>query len=355
MADATQTILRDYPSLAYLLNDPEVGPLLLQAVDPEHPFDIATFQQKVKETNWWKTSSASQRQWETLLATDPATANQQADQWKQTLKAEAEQAGVNLTDPQVEWMTAFYLPKGVAANDQQILRDITNLYQDQPSQRTGVGADDRWRQGLVTEATKLGVNLDPNQITYLTNMYLKTGVAPNDPTVLKSLRDLYDTQPGIRTGVGSIDTIKQQMQDIAHAYMRDLTQSDVDQWASKIASGELDINGFQTMVRNQARVDFPFYFEEINSGITPDQLFSQQRNAIANELEVDPSQIDLLHDARYSQVLGVPDASGKVRPMTRQEAIMLARKQPEWGKTASAQAQGASLTSTILKTFGQVA
>jgi hypothetical protein len=355
MSDASDTILRDYPSFAFLLNDPEIGPLLLQAIGPNQGFDFATFQAKIMQTNWWKTSSASQRQWETLLATDPATANQQADQWKQTLKAEAEQAGVSLTDPQVEYLTAFYLPKGVAANDQQILRNITSLYQDQPSQRTGVGSNDRWRQGLIDEATKLGVNLNGDQITYLTNMYLKTGVAPNDPSVLKSLRDLYDTQPGIRTGVGSIDTVKQQMQDIAHAYMRDLTQSDVDQWASKIASGELDINSFQTMVRNQARVDFPFYFEEINSGITPDQLFSQQRNAIANELEVDPSQIDLLHDARYSQVLGVPDASGKVRPMTRQEAIMLARKQPEWANTAGAKAQGATLTDTILKTFGRVA
>jgi hypothetical protein len=355
MADAAETILRDYPSFAFLLNDPEIGPLLLQAIDPNVGFDFASFQAKIMQTNWWKTSSASQRQWETLLATDPATANQQAEQWKQTLKAEAEQAGISLSDDQVAWMTAFYLPKGVAANDQQILRDITHLYQDQPSQRTGVGANDRWRQGLIDEATKAGINLSDDQVSYLTAMYLKTGVAPNDPSVLKSLRDLYDTQPDIRTGVGTVDTFKQQMQDIAHAYLRDLTQSDVDQWASKIMSGEADINGFQTMVRNQARVDFPFYFEEINEGITPEQLFAQQKNAIATELEVDPSQIDLLHDARYSQVLGVPDAAGKVRPMTRQEAILLARKQPEWANTGGAKAQGASLTSTLLKTFGAIA
>lgn len=355
MAEPADTILRDYPSFAFLLNDPEIGPLLLDAINPDKGFDFPTFQAKIMQTNWWKTSSASQRQWETLLATDPATAQQQADQWKQTLKAEAQQQGVNLTDPQVEWMTAFYLPKGVAANDQQIIRDITRLYQDQPAGRTGVGANDRWQQDLISEASRLGINLSDDQVNYLTNLYLPMGVQANDPAILRDLAKLYDTQPDIRTGVGNADTVKNQMQDIAGQYFRDLVQSDIDEWVPKILAGTADLEGFKTMVRNQARVDFPFYFEEINSGITPAQLFAQQRNAIASELEVDPSSIDMVHDARWSKVLGVPDTSGKVRPMTRQEAIQLARQQPEWKQTAGAQAQGADLTDTLLKTFGAIA
>lgn len=351
----SEQILRDYPSFAYLLNDPEIGPLLLEAIDPNKGFDAATFQAKIMQTNWWKTSSASQRQWETLIATDPATAEQQKSQFSNTLAESARRAGVNLSGDQLNWLTNWYLPKGIAANDPQIARDIFNLYKDQPGIRTGTGDIDRWREALITEASKAGVNLSGDDVTRLTDAYYRNGVQPNDPAIMRDIANTYTTQTGARTGVGDVDSIKNQMQDVAGQYFRDLTQADIDQWAPKILSGEADINSFTTMVRNQARVEFPMYFEEINSGVTPAQLFAPQKNAIASELEQDPSTIDLLHDARWSQVLGVPDTGGKVRPMTRNEAVMLARQQPEWAKTAGAQTQGADLTSTLLKTFGKVA
>lgn len=70
--DLYSKILADYPDLAFLFNDPEVGKLLLDAVNPDQGFDAPTFQSKLRQTNWWRTHSASQRQWETLAATDPA-------------------------------------------------------------------------------------------------------------------------------------------------------------------------------------------------------------------------------------------------------------------------------------------
>jgi hypothetical protein len=293
MADQTpaERIMADYPYLAFLLNDPEVGPLLLAAVDPNQGFDANTFQAKLIGTNWWRTSTASQRQWETLNATDPATAAAQREQWKQQLDTEATEAGVQLKPADLEWWVDQYLPKGIAYNDPRILSEISRVYQ---------------------------------------------------------------TRPDLRTGTGSIDTIKDQMHAIANSYFRDLTAADYDWWSANIASGAQSIQNFQTVIQNQARDRFPTFFKEINAGLTPEQLFAQQKSAIAKELEVDPSTIDLAHDPRWSKVLGVANPDGTMRPMTYNESIMLARNQPEWKGTASAQQQGADLTTTILKTFGAI-
>lgn len=293
MSTETDTILRDYPSFAYLLNDPEIGPLLLAAVDPNQGFDVATFQAKIMQTNWWRTTTASARQWETLVATDPATAQQRTDSWKSTLKAEATKAGMALSDGQVDYLTNFYLPRGFAANDPQVIRNLAAIYKDQPAIHAGGGSD--------------------------------------------------------------IENIKAQMRDVAGQYLQDVTTADYDQWAARIWSGETDIQAYTTQMRWQAAQRFSMYADEIQQGMTPSQLFGQQRNAIARELEVDPTTIDLLHDARWSKVLGIPGPDGKVRPMTYNESVMLARQQPEWARTASAKQQGADLTKTLLETFGKIA
>lgn len=293
VTDVYARIMQDYPTLGYLLNvDTAVAWLLVDAVNPDHPFDEATFEAKLMQTDWWKTTTDAQRSWEHLSATDPATAQRQLEDWKANLNRQATQAGIQLSAADLDWWANNYVPQGIASDSATIRGELARVYQQRGD---------------------------------------------------------------LRTGTGSVDTVKDQMRQVAASYFRDLTANDLDWWASNIVSGAQSIDNFKTVIQNQARDRFPMYFEEINSGVTPEQLFGQQRDAIARELEVDPSTIDLAHDPRWAQVLGVTDKDGKQRPMTYAESIQLARSQGGWKGTQGAAQLGSDLSDQILKTFGRVA
>lgn len=144
--DLVAKIMQDYPSFAFLLNDPEIGPLLLDAVNPDVGFDSATFQAKLLQTNWWKTNNAAQRQWFTLLNTDPAEAQRKRDERAAQVRQTMAQAGLYFNDEQLagaadmslrlgvevtsptfrEWMgTWAYQNKGSAVNITDRLKAIT--------------------------------------------------------------------------------------------------------------------------------------------------------------------------------------------------------------------------------------
>jgi hypothetical protein len=290
VTDVYTKIMQDYPTLGYLLNvDPAVAWLVVDAVNPDHPFDAATFQAKLMQTDWWKTTTDAQRSWEKLSATDPASAQQQRDQWRAHLDEEATKMGVQLKPADLDWWTEHYLPKGVASDD---------------------------------------------------------------PTILNELARVYQTRTDLRTGVGSVDTVKDQMRQIASNYFRDLTSADLDWWGAQITSGQQTIQNFQTVIQNQARDRFPTFRDEINSGVTPQQLFANQRDAIAKTLEIDPSTIDLAHDPRWSKILGVAQPDGTFRPMTYSESLQLAREQPEWRNTVNGKQSSDDLAQSLLTELG---
>lgn len=295
--DLVNQILTDYPQFAYLLNDPEVGPLLLEAVDPNKGFDAATFQAKLMNTNWWKNTSSSVRQWQTFAATDPATAAAQKQQWIAELNRVAVKFGVQLKPEDLNWWADFYQPQGIQPNDPRLAAELSRVYRTRTDLRIG---------------------------------------AAGSPE-------------------GDVPATISQLKQIAAAYFRDLTQADYDSWATDIVAGYKTVQQFTSVISQQAKDRFPTYAAQIDAGVTPEQLFSDRRDAIARELEVDPSTIDLAHDPRWSKVLGVANGDGSQRPMTYSEAIDLARSQPEWAMTTGANTQAADLTSQILKMFGKVA
>jgi hypothetical protein len=62
-----------YPSYTWLFQNPEIGRLLWQASTEEWSPEV--FQSRVQATEWWRGTSESQRQWQMVTATDPATAD----------------------------------------------------------------------------------------------------------------------------------------------------------------------------------------------------------------------------------------------------------------------------------------
>lgn len=289
--DLVAKVQADYPSFMFLLNDPDVGPLLLEAVNPEHPLDPATFQAKLIQTDWWKKSSPTVRQWQVTLNTDPAAASSQLATWKAQLQQATQRAGLQFAPADLDWWANNYVPMGVAVTDPRIQAEIARVYASRP--------------------------------------------------------DLHVA------GTGDIATIGTQLQGVAAQYFHPLAPADISWWQQRIASGYDTIQGFQTEMARQAAGRWSMYADQINAGITPDQLFSSQRNVIAQELEVDPATINLMSDPRWSKVLGVAGKDGASRPMTYNESIALARGQEAWKDTSRGKALSAQLVDSLTKTFGE--
>lgn len=75
-----KSINERYPYLSFLLDDPEVGPLLREA-DAQH-MDAETFQARLMQTDWWKRNSDQQRNFYALKSGDPATFNRRLEEQK---------------------------------------------------------------------------------------------------------------------------------------------------------------------------------------------------------------------------------------------------------------------------------
>ena len=95
-------IQREYPELAYLLDNDEVGPLLLRAVSGA--MDTNEFRYKLRQTNWWKTTSEPARKWDAFANVDPATAKAQIRQQRDGIGATAKAMGVDLSLQGRHWI-----------------------------------------------------------------------------------------------------------------------------------------------------------------------------------------------------------------------------------------------------------
>lgn len=82
MADAD--ISKKYPYLSFLLDDPDVGPLLREA--DEHGMDADVFQQRLMQTPWWKRTSDTQRTFYALKTGDPATYQRRQEELKAQIR-----------------------------------------------------------------------------------------------------------------------------------------------------------------------------------------------------------------------------------------------------------------------------
>lgn len=107
-----QEVREQYPEYAWLLNDPEVRDILLEAADPQRGLDDATFTSRIRNTKWYQTSTPAMRQWETLLSQDPAKAKRQQEIRVQDLTRRAREMGIQMTRGDVEQMAERSLRYG---------------------------------------------------------------------------------------------------------------------------------------------------------------------------------------------------------------------------------------------------
>lgn len=271
-AEIKQYIQDNYGYMVGFMSDPELGPILSQAAREGLSKDM--LYGRLSGTKWWKTHNDAQRKWQQIVNEDPATANAQRAAKRATLANSLGQLGLA--------MSAQDLDK------------------------------------IVEQSLASGLN--PDQETDILLAYATPG--PNGYTK------------------GDLGATQQQIQALQAQFMipRANGFGDVADMAKRVASGELTMDGIRANFANQSRSMFAGndqMIDLINQGVSPYDALSGQRNAMANILEVDPQQIDMVNNAQYRKAIDTVGADGKHRIMTISEAEQLARDQSAFKNTVN--------------------
>lgn len=112
MADPAlrQKVAETYPAFAWLLDIPEVGGLLEQAA--AEGWDTTRLQASLYATAWWRGTSQTSRNWQTLVNTDPAEAVRQRSLRHSEVADEIRRLGLKLTYEEELWVTEMSLING---------------------------------------------------------------------------------------------------------------------------------------------------------------------------------------------------------------------------------------------------
>jgi hypothetical protein len=90
-----------YPEYyAIVRNQPEIAELLKRYIN--EGWSETKFQAELRGTNWWKTTTASAREWDTASALDPASYQSQVDEQATLISTQALNLGIRLSDERAQ-------------------------------------------------------------------------------------------------------------------------------------------------------------------------------------------------------------------------------------------------------------
>lgn len=315
-------IAQNYGYLAAYLDEPEVGDLLRRAA--REGWSPQRLEVELRKTEWWKTTTDAQRQWDATRELNPADAKAQRDNRAQEITAMAQGLGVRLSPERLAEIADESMRFGWSQT--QIKNAVTAEYQygggTQPGEQVEAGGPAGRGKGPMS----------PGQ---------RAGLTPN-----------VRTPEGDEFGLAG-QTIRQ-IKEMAGQYLVPISNQTLEMWAEQIVRGTTDMEGFNSYLVEQAKSLFPGMAAALDKGVTVAQYADPYRQIAARELELNPESVDL-NDPRFRKMLDQTDSKGNRVSMTLSESAEYLRSLPEWQQTRGANEKAASLTENILRTFGAVA
>lgn len=292
-AEQLDTMVRQmYGSDAWMLDIPEVKTVLEQAA--QNLWDQATLESKIRQTNWWKTTSQSQQAFQSLRNTSPAELD-------------------------------FNAPGSQA---QQVYTQI-----QQAAGKLAVGVDDAAIRDLTMKAMEFRWN---------------------DAQINRALAGLIRFNPG--AGQNNAGTAIQQLMTSASDYFISMDPQTLQFWAQGVASGNQSVQSFNDFAKNMAMSKYQGAYDLLNKGLTMKQITDPYRQEAAKLMEVAPDQIDFQNNPMYGKILQYADPNTKSqRMMTTSEMNTYLRGTSQWGSTQQARDQVGQQVKSLLTTFGTIA
>lgn len=298
-------VLQSNPSLQDALNKilgTDGGPMIT---------DEYLQEQIIKGTDWYRTQTDKQRQFDWAKQTNPA-------QFQADLAANAQD------------IVRKFAANGLTINAQQAI-----TYAEQ------------MMKSAVIENGKV-VTYDKN---YLNQMmanaidFTQTGrVGTNDKVVYTKLS-------------GNLETLANSLYKQAWDYGFDKTMSNTGftNWFETsmkgLVAGTLTPEQVDDQLQKRAKSFAPGLANLIDQGQTLRQAADPWLNAMADTWETDVNSIDL-NDEYVQRALNVTDEKGNVAPINLYDAKKLARRSAKWDTTQNAKEEKTRIASRILQDFG---
>jgi hypothetical protein len=322
-----QAIQQEYGDMAWALQIPEVAKIIITA--GIYGWDQGTMDGAISGTAWYKSASQSMRTWQATLSSDPATAQQAINTSMWQINQIETQLGVTLSVQQ-----------------EQNLASQANMFNWSSDQLTQIIANGYSNQILTTGATGAG----------------SYGVNEGGPNGTPGV--LPDATPTSATGApggavanavgGTAGSFQDQAQQLFHQYLVKLSPQALQQWTSQAIKGQVNIQGLENSLRQQALQRYPWMSSAISAGMTPQDYLQPYTQDAATTLAKSPDQIDWT-DPTFMSHLTNTAADGTVTPKNQSDFITSLKQDPTLGyqNTQAANDVAYSTVQTLQQVLGK--
>jgi hypothetical protein len=202
--------------------------------------------------------------------------------------------------------------------------------------------------GIWNRAQSLGLGLSQAQISAFATDAVANGWT--DEQVVDGLlsRVNWSTMQG-----GDLTAARDEVREIGSQYLVDVSDQTAQNYANRMAAGELTREGVISIMAQQAKTRFGYIADQIDAGASVRDYFAPIQSVIARELEVAPDTINLMSPEWLELVETRDEKSGELRAATLHEAQLAARRKPQWAATAGAQEKGTTLVNMVSQVFGR--
>jgi hypothetical protein len=114
-----------------------------------------------------------------------------------------------------------------------------------------------------------------------------------------------------------------------------ISDATAQQWARRLASDEMDMDGLRNLLQAQATARYGWAADVIASGVSMADFLAPSRDQIARELEMNAEEVSLL-DPKILDMVTVTDEKNQRRVASDTELIRNARKDERWKSTGNA-------------------
>ena len=227
-------------------------------------------------------------------------------------------------------------------------------------EQTG-GAD--WQQSLndaqravQARARQIGASITPEQAAALARRFIYENWGSEgrggllDEALAQDIRGIPDSR-GVANLRGQAGDLQQSLRSLATANGVFLTDNWYQSVAQSVAMGLSSAEDWERDVREQAASYWPVYADKIRAGVNVYDLASPYIRTMAQEFEIDPSQITL-ENPYIRQALTGMDEQGNPTTTNLWDFQKKLRQDPRWQNTAKAQNEVTSTVGRIMQMFG---
>jgi hypothetical protein len=205
------------------------------------------------------------------------------------------------------------------------------------------------RQAAVISdrAKSLGIRMGPGEIANLATM-----VQANGWTSEQYIDALIGQVDWNNIEGGDLTASRDRIKAIGSEYLVGVSETTAQNYAMRIAAGELTEEGVASIMRDQAKGRFGWMASQLDQGVTVKQYLNPIRDVIARELGMEAEAVDIM-DPKWLKLVEVRDEKGNMRAATLDEAQLAARKQPEWANSRNSQEMTTSMMTNLKQIFGR--